>query len=175
MFAYWPDKIKEGATCYDPVISTDFYTTFLELAGAKRPDNYPLDGESIVPLFNGKKSIKRDALFWHFPAYLQAYDGLKDESRDRIFRTRPVSVIRKGKWKLLMFHEEWVLDEGWENIDINNAIELYDLKNDIGEMNNLANTETQKRDELLDQLLDWMTEINAPMPSEANPDYSIDR
>jgi len=171
MFAYWPDKIKEGTTCYDPVISTDFYTTFLELAGAKRPDNYSLDGESIVPLFNGKKSIKRDALFWHFPAYLQAYDGLKDESRDRIFRTRPVSVIRKGEWKLLMFHEEWVLDGGRENIEMNNSIELYNLRNDIGEKNNLVNTKTKKRDELLDKLINWQNEINAPIPTRPNQEY----
>jgi hypothetical protein len=124
---------------------------------------------------NGNKSVSRDAIYWHFPAYLQAYNGLKDDSRDRIFRTRPVSVIRKGDWKLLMFHEEWVLDGGRENIDINNSIELFNLSNDIGEKNNLVNTETAKRDELLDQLIAWQNQIEAPIPTEANPDYSIDR
>ncbi len=131
MFAYWPGKIKEGSTSHEPVIGTDFYPTFLELAKAKHPRNYPLDGESIIPLLKGKKSINRDALYWHFPAYLQAYEGLQDESRDSIFRTRPVSVIRKGDWKLLMFHEEWVLDGGKEKINSNNSVELYNLKNDI--------------------------------------------
>jgi arylsulfatase A-like enzyme len=171
MFAYWPDKIKKNTTCDDPVIGTDFYTTFLELAGAEHPDNYPLDGKSIVPLLKGEKSIKRDAIYWHFPAYLNAYEGLQDESRDRIFRTRPVSVIRKGDWKLLMYHEEWVLDGGMDKIDMNNAIELYNLAVDLGEEHNLAQTETMKRDELLDQLIDWQNKIKAPIPAEPNSEY----
>jgi arylsulfatase A-like enzyme len=172
MFAYWPDKIEGGTTCYDPVIGTDFYTTFIELAGAKSPDNYPLDGKSIVPLFDGKKSINREAIYWHFPAYLNSYEGLRDESRDTTFRTRPVSVIRKGDWKLLMFHEEWVLDGGRKKMDTNNSIELYNLKNDLGEKNNLVKTETKKRDELLDQLLGWQSEIKAPIPTKPNEAYS---
>jgi arylsulfatase A-like enzyme len=141
------------------------------LAGAKRPENYPLDGKSIVPLLKGEKSIKRDALFWHFPAYLESYDGLKDESRDTIFRTRPVSVIRKGDWKLLMFHEEWVLDGGREKMDTNNAIELFNLNDDMGEQHNIAQTETKKRDELLDQLMAWQTQMNAPIPQQQNDEY----
>jgi arylsulfatase A-like enzyme len=172
MFAYWPEKIKGGTTCDNPVISTDFYTTFLDLAGANRPDNYPLDGESILPLFNGDKSINRDAIFWHFPAYLEAYNGLQGDSRDRTFRTRPVSVIRKGNWKLMMFHEEWVLDGGREKTDTNNAIELYNLANDIGEKHNLVKTETKKKDELLDLLIDWQNDINAPIPKKPNEEYS---
>lgn len=171
MFAYWPEKIEGGTTCNDPVISTDFYTTFLELAGTESPDNYPLDGESMAPLFAGDKSINRDAVYWHFPAYLESYEGLRQDSRDTTFRSRPVSVIRKDDWKLLMFHEEWVLDGGREKMKTNNAIELYNLANDIGEKHNLVKTETKKRNELLNQLLDWMTEINAPISSVANPEY----
>lgn len=171
MVAYWPGQIKGNTKSETPVISTDFYTTFLELTGAAQPGNYTLDGESIVPLFNGDKSIDREAIYWHFPAYLQAYNGLQDDSRDRAFRSRPVSVIRKGDWKLLMFHEEWVLDGGREKLDTNNAVELYNLKDDIGESNNLVKTEFEKRDELLDQLLNWVDETNAPIPTEANIEY----
>ncbi len=172
MFVYWPNKIESGGTCDDPVISTDFYTTFLELAGARYPDNYLLDGESIVPLFSKDNSIDREAIYWHFPAYLQSYEGLRLDSRDTTFRTRPVSVIRKGDWKLLMFHEEWILDGGREKMETNNAIELYNLKNDLSERSNLVKTEPKKRDELLDQLIDWQNVINAPMPTEANLDYN---
>lgn len=171
MFAYWPGKIKAGTTCNDPVISTDFYTSFLELAGAKRPENYPLDGENIIPLFKGDKTINRDAIYWHFPAYLNSYEGLRDASRDTTFRTRPVSVVRKGDWKLLMFHEEWVLDGGRKKLTTNNAVELYNLKSDIGETTNLVKTEIKKRDELLDQLMGWQNEINAPIPTKRNDEY----
>ncbi|MEZ4827917.1 MAG: sulfatase [Bacteroidia bacterium] len=168
MFAYWPETIRPDSKCEKPVITTDFYPTFLELAGATPPENYPLDGQSMVSILYGKSSPSRDAIYWHCPAYLEAYSGLKEDSRDTVFRTRPVSVIRKGEWKLLMFHEEWVLDGGKENIERNNSVELYDLKNDIGESHNLAQTQTAKRDELLNQLLDWQQVIKAPVPTQPN-------
>jgi len=171
MFVHWPGKVRGGTKCDFPVIGTDFYPTFMELAGVQNPYNYPLDGESIVRLLEGKNSIKRDAVFWHFPAYLEAYDGLKDESRDPVFRTRPVSVIRKGDWKLLMFHEEWVLDGGQDKINSNNSVELYNLKKDPGESKNLRYIKNNKRDKLLKHLLEWQDEINAPIPQQANPDY----
>ena len=171
MFVVWPDKIKAGSEVDFPVISTDFYPTFLEVAGVNPPSNYTLDGLSIMPLLEEKKELNRDKLFWHFPAYLQAYSGLMEDARDMDFRTRPVSVIRKGDWKLLMYLEEWTLDGGRNNILSNNAIELYNLKDDIGESNNLANTEITKRDELLKDLMDWQKEINAPIPSEPNTEY----
>lgn len=171
MFAYWPGKIKQGTVCEEPIIGTDFYPTFLELAGIEKPTDYVLDGRSIVPLLNGEATINRNTLFWHFPAYLESYQGMKNESRDTVFRSRPVSVIRKGDWKLLQFHEEWVLDGGRQNITDNNAVELYNLSNDIGETKNLAAVETDKRDELLDALIKWQQEINAPIPQEINAKY----
>lgn len=165
MFVYWPGRVKPGTVCDVPVIGTDFYPTFLDAAGIQKPENYILDGTSILPLMDGETTIGREKLFWHFPAYLEAYSGLMEDSRDTIFRTRPVSVIRKGDWKLLLFYEEWVLDGGRDNITRNNSVELYNLKTDLGETNNLCNTEVGKRDELLDDLLDWIKETDAPVPS----------
>ncbi len=171
MFAYWPGKIKTGTTCEVPVISSDFYPTFLELANSKMTENYILDGKSIVPLLNEKTTLQRDALYWHFPGYLEAYSGLMEDARDLTFRTRPVSVIRKGDWKLLLYYEEWELDGGREKISSNNSVELYNLKNDISESNNLCNIEMQKRDELLDQLLGWIQETHAQVPQKSNPEF----
>ena len=171
MFVYWPGKVKPGSTCEEPVMSTDFYPTFLQLAGTSAPQDYELDGKSILPLLKGEKSLSRNSLFWYFPCYLQAYEGMTDDSRDPLFRTRPVSVILKGDWKLLMFHEEWVLDGGSESRDGNNAVELYNLKDDISEQNNLAQINTRKRDELLEELMDWQKNIEAPVPTNPNPDY----
>jgi len=171
MFVRWPGKVETGTTCDQPVISTDFYPTFVELAGAKPPEDYPLDGRSLLPLLEGADELDREAIFWHFPAYLQAYEGLRDESRDRIFRTRPVSVIRKGDWKLLFFHEEWILDGGKTDMATNHSVELYNLAKDPGEEMDLARVETAKRDELLKELLEWQQSIDAPLPVEPNPDY----
>ena len=173
MFVHWPGTVGAGTKCSEPVIGTDFYPTILEVAGAKAPVNYTLDGRSLLPLLKGKDHMDREAIFWHFPAYLQSYEGLRDDSRDTIFRTRPVSVIRKGDWKLLLFHEEWVLDGGKEGVSSNNSVELYNLVKDPGEERDLSNTNIEKRNELLKDLLEWQQDINAPVPEEPNPEYSL--
>ena len=56
--------------------------------------------------------------------------------RDPVFRTRPVSAIRKGDRKLLLYHEEWQLDGGRNRLATNSAVELYDLRADPGERTN---------------------------------------
>jgi arylsulfatase A-like enzyme len=173
MFVYWPGTVEAGTRCDLPVIGTDFYPTFLELSGATPPVDYPLDGRSLIPLMKGAKQMEWQAIFWHFPAYLESYQGLKGDSRDTIFRTRPVSVIRKGEWKLLQFHEEWVLDGGMKRIASNHSVELYNLVNDPGEERDLSQKEIEKRNELLDELLKWQHELHAPVPREPNHDYML--
>lgn len=168
MIVRWPGVTRPGTRCDAPVVNLDFYPTFLELAGAKPPSDYPLDGESLVKLFRGENRLRRESVFWHFPGYL---DNPVIRGRDPVFRTRPVSVIRKGDWKLHLYHEEWQLDGGREKLATNNAVELYNLREDIGERKNLALTSAAKRDELLDELLAWMRKVGAKMPAERNPAY----
>lgn len=74
---------------------------------------------------------------------------------------------------MLQYHEEWVLDGGRENILKNNAVEIYNLAEDIGETNNLVSIQIDKRDELLDELIRWQQEIDAPIPGEINPKYEV--
>src|SRR5690606_35424457 len=157
--ACWPKKIKPSIQ-REPTINLDLYPTFLALAGGQvRPD---LDGENLLPILQDKqKTTKRDKIFWHFPGYLH---NPVIRGRETIFRTRPVSVIRKGDWKLFLYHEEWILDGGQRKIDENNAVELYNLKNDEGERINLATSNKEKRDELLKDLLAWLKGTKAPMP-----------
>ena len=172
MIVRWPGVVAPGSRCDVPVINQDFYPTFVEVASAPPPPNTVLDGVSMVPLFKGGTSLNREAIFWHFPGYI---DDPVPRGRDQVFRTPPVSVIRKGDWKLHLFHEEWQLDGGLARIDSNNAVELYNLKDDIGEHHKLAASHTAKRDELLDDLLKWMESVKAPMPSQKNPAYAPDK
>lgn len=165
MIAHWPGVIEPGSTCDVPVLNIDFYPTFLDVAEAELPAS-PLDGASLVRLFRGEPGLDRSAIFWHFPGYL---NGPVPRGRDPVFRTRPVSVIRKGDWKLHLYHEEWQLDGGREKLGTNRAAELYHIAADPGERNDLASTETGKRDELLDELLAWMKAVPARLPSEPNP------
>jgi len=168
MIIRWPGKTKAGTKCGVPVANVDFYPTFLEAAGGAIPKGKELDGESLLALLGGG-SLKRKSIFWHFPGYL---DSRNIGSRDSVFRCRPVSVIRKGDWKLLLYHEEWILDGGRAKIDTSNAVELYNLAEDVSEKKNLASKRVDKRDELLDDLLAWIKRFDAPLPSVPNPKYS---
>lgn len=171
MAVRWPSRVKAGTVSETPVIGLDFFPTFLDLAGMSIPDGKILDGQSIVPLLLGEKSPGRDKMFWHFPAYLEKYNGGMEDARDPLFRTRPVSVIRKGDWKLMLYYEEWMLDGGEKTIATNNAVELYNLAEDIGETDNLANSDTVRRNELLSDLFRWLKDVDAPLPEGENPDY----
>ena len=158
--ARWPGHIKPGSSCAVPVINQDFYPTFATLAGGKPAED--LDGTTLTPLLDGGSALPRDAIFWHFPGYL---DVPVPRGRDTVFRTRPVTAMRQGDWKLLCYHEEWLLDGGKDKLDTNNAVELYNLKDDPGEHHNLAATNKKERDELVDRMEAWWQKVKAPLPT----------
>lgn len=161
-FIHYPGKIKPGDN-HTPIANIDIYPTCLEISGRSKPEGKLLDGKSLVPVLYGKaKTLDRPALFWHFPGYL---DKPYPQSRESTyFRQRPSSMIRKGDWKLILYYEEWLLDGGKDKLDTNNAVELFNLINDLSETRNVANTHKAKRDELLADLLRWIDETNAPLP-----------
>jgi len=168
MIARWPGRIEAGTNTDVPVSQVDLFPTFLDAAGATASEGKILDGESLLPLFRGGRPPARESLYWHAPSYMGA-GGRNQEAAP--LRSRPVSVVRKGSWKLLLHHEAWALDGGRGAIDENGAVELYDLANDIGEQNDLARTRPDKRDELLDDLLRWIDENEAPLADRPNPRY----
>ena len=149
-FVNWPGVVKAGKTSV-PITGVDLYPTLLAIAGAERPDQV-LDGVDLVPLFaRGEVAgLGERALFWHFPAYLQSYK-VTGEQRDPLFRTRPCSVIRRGRFKLHEYFED-------------GALELYDLEDDIRERKNLADEMPDKRDELHRLVKEWRKAIGAPVP-----------
>lgn len=169
----WPGVTPPGSTCDVPVINVDLFPTFLAAAGAPVPAGKMLDGESLLPLLRGGNALQRSAIFWHFPGYLDnpVIRGRELDVRTG-FRSRPVSVIRKGDWKLHLYHEEWQLDGGRARIDTNHAVELYNLADDIGERSNLASSHSAKRDELLGDLFAWLKSTDALVPTQPNPQFS---
>lgn len=167
MIAVWPGVIKEGSKCSTPVMQVDYMPTFLEMAGAKT--DKVIDGESLMPLLRQTGELKRKSIFWHMPGYL---NKPVTRGRDKFFRTRPVTVVRKGKWKLHMYLEEWVLDGGAEKIATNNSVELYNLEDDLGEHKDLASKETEIRDELVKEIMEYHKSTSAPIPTEKNPGYN---
>ncbi|MCK5820596.1 MAG: sulfatase [Bacteroidales bacterium] len=158
MFAYWKGKILAGSVCEDPISNLDFYPTLVDLTGINLPTDTKLDGNSLLPLFLGEKQTLNRPLFWHFPIYLE---GGNKETQDPRFRSRPGSAIRYGDWKLIEYFE-------------NGDLELYNLTEDVGEKNNLAESNPEKLDELKKMLDEWRQSVGAPVPSEINPDWERD-
>ena len=157
MIVYMKGKYEGGITREEPVSQLDFFPTFAELAGAKVP--FKLDGENLLPLLDQgiSKYLTTRKLFWHFPAYLEAAKGL-NEGRDPLFRSRPVSVIRQGNWKLI------------ENFE-DGELELYNLKQDPSEKTNVASENHQITKRLYKELIQWRKETKAPIPTQQNPLY----
>lgn len=153
MIVRWPGVLRPGSTCDAPVITLDFYPTFLKIAGVRGDPKQLLDGRSLVPLLKQTGELARNGIFWHFPAYLQGRGG--------DCRTTPAGVVRSGDFKLLEFFED-------------DRLELYNLADDIGEKNNLAEKMPEKTKELHEKLLAWRKSVKAPMP-RPNPKYDPDR
>jgi arylsulfatase A-like enzyme len=144
----WPDKIPSGATVDVATVHVDLYPTLLELASAPKPRQV-LDGESLLPLFRDPAArLKREAIFQHFPGYLGQGHGR--------WRATPASLIHSGDWKLLEF-----LEDG--------RLELYNLREDLSEKNNLADVLPDKAKELHARLVAWRADVKAPMPTPNTP------
>lgn len=145
----WKGNVAPGRTESTPINSVDLYPTLVELAGGELPQDYPLDGVSYAKLLKEQKPLERGKpLFWHFPGYLGATGDT--------WRTTPGSVVRSGDWKLIEYFED-------------GRLELYNLRDDIGETTNLADKEPAKAQELHKQLTAWRQEINAPLPTANDP------
>jgi len=139
MIVRWPGEIKAGSVCDEPVISTDFYPTMLEMAGLPLNPEQHVDGRSMVPLLKQVGRQEGRAFYWHYPHY-----GNQGGS--------PGGAVRVGDYKLIEFFED-------------NRVELYNLRTDLGEGNDLAAAMPEKAAELRQMLHDWRNEVGARMPT----------
>ncbi len=144
MLVRWPGKVQPGSICDVPVTTPDFYPTFLEAAGLDLIPEQHVDGVSLLPLFEGGDELEREAIFWHYPHY-----GNQGGT--------PGCSVRKGRYKLIEFFEDW-------------HCELYDLKKDISEEHDLAADLPNVVNELRALLENWREDVKAKIP-EKNPDF----
>ena len=153
-FFVWNNRIEPGSSSDTPITNLDLFPTILDVVGIDLNQPKP-DGQSLLSILKTGQPLNPRPLFWHFPIYLQAYDASNNQNRDSLFRTRPGSVVRSGDWKLHQYYED-------------GGLELYNLKDDIGEQRNLANENPKKLNELLTLLNNWKQEVKAPVPDELN-------
>lgn len=160
LFVRYPGVTPAGKHFDEPVVLLDFYPTLAQLGGGKLPTAQPVDGVSLLPVLRDpSQSLNRDAIYFHFPAYLQGYSGGEGAEAHRPpWRATPCSVIRSGDWKLIEYFET-------------GNVELFNLATDLGEQNDLSKQKPKKTAELLTKLRNWRESTQAPVPTERNPKY----
>jgi len=153
LIVLWPGVTKQGSTSDTPVITMDLFPTILEMTNAKtlssssEKEKARLDGANLAPLLRGTGELARTELFWHYPHH-QHY---------QLGGAMPYGAIRSGDFKLIEFYNDM-------------RVELYDIKNDIGEQTDLAKARPKQVDDLRTRLHAWRREVGAQMPTP-NPKY----
>lgn len=134
MIVRWPAKVKPGVSEV-PVMSIDFLPTLADIAGAPLPEGRDIDGVSLKPLLLGEDFDRGKPLFWHYPHY----------SNQGGF---PGGAVRVGDYKLVERYED-------------GRVHLFNLKDDIGEQRDLAESMPDKVAELRPLLHQWYKSVDA--------------
>lgn len=129
----WPGVTKPGTRTDAMIQTTDFYPTILNQLGISLPENHKIDGYDITTALSCKK-FDRKPMFTYFPHAPKVPDWL------------PGAVaVSEGDWKLIR--------QFYQGENGAHGYMLYNLKNDLGEKNNLA-AKFPKRVSQMDRLIE---------------------
>ena len=138
LIAHQPGFIPKGTVCNTPITSVDHFPTFANLLGISPPKGQVVDGVSYLTLLRQPKArLERDAIYWHYPL-----------ARPHFLGGVSGGAIRQGDFKLIEFFTD-------------KQVELYDLKNDIGERRDLSKSMPKKAEALQAKLADWRRDVGA--------------
>jgi len=156
--ARFPGKLQAGTESDVPVCSLDILPTFAELAGAEIPANAKLDGTSLAAMLQGEPVERAQPLFWH---YFRGFHGAK-------------VAVRDGDWKLVALWDQGkdrrgaTYRPGHDYPRIKNTklttFELYNLPEDIGETNDVADDHPEIVNKLKKALLSKYEEATSHPP-----------
>lgn len=152
MLVKWPGVTKPASQNDNYLIIEDFYPTILEMAGIRDYQTpQQIDGKSFVDLIKHPESQDQyRPLYWHYPnEWGPTGPGIG-----------AFSAVRKGDWKLIYYHEE-------------EDFELFNIKEDLGETDNLSATETSKLAELALELSNYLKEVDAQMPAHRESNEQV--
>ncbi len=128
----YPNVTQAGTTSDQPICSIDLFPTINAAAGVEF--NHEIDGIDLMPALSGKP-LERDALYWHYPHYSNQ-GGM------------PGGAIRVGDFKLLERYED-------------GQVHLYNLKDDIGEQNDLREQHPERVATMRGKLHRWYKMVGA--------------
>jgi len=138
LIVHWPGEIQPNSTSQAIVMGTDYYPTLLDMLNLPAVPEQHLDGQSFVPALKAE-GYDRGPIYWHFPHY--SNHGFQS----------PGGAIRWGRYKLLEYYEI-------------RTVQLFDLEEDIGEQNDLAESHPEIARKLHERLHAWREEVDAKMP-----------
>jgi arylsulfatase A-like enzyme len=144
LILYW-NKLKGGEVKSVPVITSDFYPTLAKLMNPSFQQSDEQEGVSLFDLLRDTAKSNKRTLYWYYPHY--SNQGGK-----------PSAAIRKGHYKLIYNYE-------------GEATELYDLRHDLGESQNLAGTKKRLANKLKAALFSWL-KANTLSPLTLNPAFN---
>ena len=146
MIVSWPGVTKPGSRNHTPIIIEDFFPSILEIAGLSRPQTLQkLDGISFVPQLEGKRGDMKRPLLFHYP-------HLWGEGSSFGIHYTAFTALRLGDWKLIYRHQD-------------QNFELFNIKEDISETNNLADKNPQQLKKMAIDMTRLLKERQALMPT----------
>lgn len=146
LFVKWADQLKPRVDDESIILGMDVFPTLLELATNKTVKG--LDGKSYASVLKGKDNWKNRTVFW-----------ISRNARPHSTGDSKMAVVRSGDYKLIEYLET-------------KELELYNLKEDISEEDNLLEKEPAKKEQMYMLLRDWKkaylipskTKIRKPKP-----------
>lgn len=148
---HWKGHFESGRVVDSPIIQLDIVPTALAAAGISLPDESALDGTNLLPFLEGKtQDPPHRTLYWRF-----------GDQR----------AIRHEQWKLVQYdetadqtseqaEEARKSNRSWPNIT---SAKLYDLSQDVGEANDLAQSHPEKVEELERLWQAWNDQLVPPL------------
>jgi len=148
LIVHWPAKIKNGGKLTSQLGHViDFMPTFVDVSGAKYPEIYnnqaihAMPGKSLLPVITKNKKLKRDALYFEHEANRAIIDG---------------------SWKLVSMSTK--------NPPYTAEWELYNLKTDRTETNNLAGKYPGKVEKMAAKWDNWAKDNKVyPLDNSGGP------
>lgn len=128
----YPGITKAGSESAELICSIDLFPTVAAAAGVEV--KHEIDGINILPALKGN-ALNRKSLYWHYPHY-----GNQGNF--------PGGAIREGDYKLVERYED-------------GRVHLYNLKDDIGEQNDLAAQQPERVEQMRKRLHAWYKSVDA--------------
>ncbi len=120
----WPAKVRQPVRTSMPCAHMDIYPTLLDIAAVKMPDQPPLDGISLVPLFEGRMQDRPG------PLGFMLWNGKDKKFAEVDFVAGTQGVFIDGKYKLIVAPKDAPGKDA--------PVRLYDIFEDPAHKDNLA-------------------------------------